>query len=218
MAQRMGVNMITIQTPVYLLVPNESNERVLHPGRVLDTSAGDVIVIGFAQKIAPPAGSDVNLFFEHRGKFFQQTGTITAARTGADESDASVAQSIAFRCVGEPVSAESRGSYRVSLVDFAVTARVENDRKCPLVDISPEGLGLITKKNHRLGTAVRVTLAYEDEQLEGHARVQTVRPLKDGTFRCGLLVPSTEEEMRRSLRKMTAIAQRQQLKTLRQSA
>ena len=209
--------MITAQTPVYLLVPNESNERVLHPGRVLDSSAGDAVLIGFEQAVAPPAGSDVNVFFEHRGKFYQQTGTITAASTPPD-ARSGIAQSIAFRCVGDPVSAESRGSYRVSLLNLDVTARVENDRKCPLVAVSPEGLGLITKKGHRLGTAVKVTLDYGGEHLEGLARVQTVRPQKDGTFRCGLLVPSTEDKMRRSLRKITALAQRQQLRTLRESA
>ena len=208
--------MITADTPVYLLVPNESNERVLHPGRVLGLPADDAVLIGFDRAVAPAVGSDVNVFFENRGKFLQQSGTIVAAN--APESVEGVAQSIVFRRVGDAVSAESRGSYRVNVADLAMTARVENDRKCTLVDISPEGIGLIAKKNHRLGTAVRVTLDYEDQHLEGMARVQTVRPLKDGSFRCGLLVPSTEDDMRHALRKITAIAQRKQLHALRQSA
>jgi len=208
--------MITAQTPVYLLVPNESNERVLHPGRVLDLPEQNAVLIGFERAIAPPVGSDVNLFFENRGKFLQQSGTIVAAN--ASEAAADIVQSIVFRCVGEPVSADSRGSFRVNVAELDMTARVENDRKCRVVDVSPEGLGLIAKKSHRLGTAVRVTLAFEDQQLEGMARVQTVRPMPDGSFRCGLLVPSTEDQMRSSLRKITALAQRRQLRALRLSA
>jgi hypothetical protein len=214
--------MIDQHTPIYLLVPGESNERVLYPGRVLATPDLGNALIGFDRAIAPPAGSDTSIFFEQRGKFFQQPGTIVA-RNDADANGPAVAgsacrQTIAFRSEGEPMSAESRGSYRVSVIGLELNARVENDRKCKLVDISPEGIGLITNKSHLLGTAVRVTLDYADHRLEGRARVQTVRPLPNGTFRCGLLVPSTEDETRRTLQKITATLQRAQLRNLRKSA
>ncbi|MBC8106295.1 MAG: PilZ domain-containing protein [Anaerolineae bacterium] len=208
--------MISTQSAVYLLVPDESNERVLHPGKVLAVEPGNVVQIGFEQRIAPPAGSDVNLFFDYNGKFLQQNGTITAANESTNFPP--VTQSITFQSVGSPVSADSRGSYRVSVVDLQVTARIDKERNCPLVDVSPEGLGVITKQNYRLGTAVKILFDYEDQHLEGLARVQTVRQLPAGGHRCGLLVPSTEDLMRRSLRKITALVQRAQLRNLRKSA
>lgn len=208
--------MITVQTPIYLLVPNESNERILHPGKVLAVEQGELIRIGFDQRVAPPAGSDVNLFFDSNGRFFQQNGTVIATDDSGNVAPA--AQSITFRSVGTPVSADSRGSYRVSVVDLQVTARIDKERNCSLVDVSPEGLGVITKQNYRLGTAVKILCDYEDQHLEGLARVQTVRQMPSGMHRCGLLVPSTEDGMRRSLRKITAIVQRVQLRNLRRSA
>src|SRR5215217_780034 len=106
--------MISNQSAIYLLVPNESNERVLHPGKVLSTQAGDIIVIEFQQHIAPAVGSDVNLFFDHGGKFWQQSGSIIAGGNASTEPASSstgepTTQSVVFRCHGEPVSADSRG-------------------------------------------------------------------------------------------------------------
>lgn len=226
--------MISTQSAVYLLVPNESNERVLHPGRVLALRQSDVIQIGFDQPIAPAVGSDVNVFFDHNGKFFQQSGSIVAVEAAAAPAPTSdiapaaeadsyllqkpVAQTITFRCVGKPVSADGRGSYRVSVVALQAMARVEKERDCKLVDVSPEGLAVLTKQNYRLGTAVKMLFDYEDQHLEGLARVQTVRELPNGKFRCGLLVPSTEVPMRKSLQKITALVQRRQLQNLRRSA
>src|SRR3954451_15806473 len=145
--------MLSTQSALYLLVPNESNERVLHPGKVLAVQSSGVLIIGFQQAIAPAVGSDVNVFFEDNGKFLQQSGSIIATNDSA--SPDGFAQSIAFRCVGTPVSAESRGSYRVSAAGLNATARIEKERNCSLVDVSPEGLGVITKQSYRLGTAVK---------------------------------------------------------------
>src|SRR5438552_14953790 len=64
---------------MYLLVPNESNQRVLHPGRVLQTG-DEQIALEFDKAVAPPPGSDVNLFFELDGKFMQQGASIVALR------------------------------------------------------------------------------------------------------------------------------------------
>jgi hypothetical protein len=217
--------MISAQSTVFLLVPNEANERVLHPGTVLRVQGSDLLVIGFAQSVAPSVGSDVNLFFDQQGKFFQQSGTIVAANESLDQTASplpaeapSTAQSIGFRCVGSPVSAENRGSYRVSVTALEMTARIEKERDCLVVDVSPEGLGIITRQNYRLGTAVKLLLEYEGEHLEGLVRVQTTRLLPDGQCRCGLRVASTESAMRKTLQKLTALVQRRQLRNYRRTA
>src|SRR4051794_132085 len=64
---------------IYLLVPNESNERVLHLGRIVQ-SGGEELIVEFDRHVSPPPGTDVNLFFEVSGKFMQQGASIIAIR------------------------------------------------------------------------------------------------------------------------------------------
>ncbi|CAN5701133.1 hypothetical protein BH09PLA1_BH09PLA1_31230 [soil metagenome] len=227
--------MIAAKSAVYLLVPNESNERVLRPASVLSCSGNDLVLTGLESATTPAIGANMSLFFEKNGRFFQQCGSIVAAhdpsaqdpsaqgspganppRDAVTSSEAT--RSFVFRSVGEPVSAESRGSFRVAVVALHATARVDKERDCALVDVSAEGLGVLTRQKYRLGTAVKLLLDYENQHVEGLVRVQTVRAAADGTFRCGLLVPSTEPTMRRSLQKITTLVQRQQLQNLRRSA
>lgn len=227
--------MLPSQTSVYLLVPNESNERVLHPGRVVVLEGDDQLVIEIAATVLLPAsGTGVNLFFEQGTKFMQQGATLIEAREPmavattteapasgeqpGTEAPAEPTRAICIRPEGKPVSAESRGSYRVSVAALEIPARVEKERDCRLVDVSPEGFAAVMRTNHRLGTVVKVKTEYEGEHLDGRVRVQTVKPLAGGKFRIGFLCPSTEATMRRSLQKLTSAVQRAQLQRLRRSA
>ncbi len=204
--------MISANTAVYLLVSGEANERVLHPGTVVGLPSADAMVISFDQPVAPSVGSDVNLFFDQRGKFFQQYGTIAAV------SSDDAGQTIICKRSGDAVPADSRGCYRVSVVAMSITARVCGERDCPVVNISAEGLAVLTELGHELGDNVDLTFEYDDQRVIGVACVQTVRILPGRKYRCGLMVPSTEKVMRNSLQKITAIVQRKQLQNLRRIA
>jgi hypothetical protein len=217
--------MIPPKHAMYLLVPTDSNERMLHPGRVVQ-SGEEQLIADFDKAVAPPPGSDVSLFFELNGQFMQQGASIIAVRepdSGFDPQpskpgDFRPRQVVVFKRAGRPVSAENRGSFRVSVVTEEIFARIDKDARCQIVDISPEGFGAITSTNCRLGTVVQVCLEHGGERLEGGVRVQTVKQIGRTKFRCGFFVSSDDEEMRATLLSMTTSIQRMQLQNLKRIA
>jgi len=199
--------MFQVDKAVFLLIPGEHRERILHQGRVLESTA-ESIVAEFADPITLPAGTDVNLYADFRGKFYQHGASVIAFQ----QSRPSI---YAFKKVGEPVSAESRGSYRVSTVTLEITARIAMEACCKIVDISPEGFAAITAQDYPIGSVVDSTLVCEGLSCAGPARVQTLKVLPNGNRRYGFLaVDKKGSAMRKVLGQITATVQRLQLRRL----
>lgn len=190
---------------MYLWIPSESTERILHPGKVKELDQ-ETFVAEFEEVINVEAGADVSIFAEVRDKFFQQSANVVLIR----QTDPNPV--IAFKKIGEPVNAESRSSFRVSTVTAGMLAKIDKEMRCHVVDISPEGFGAISDIDQKPGTIVSVFMVHEGQTLAGKARVQTARQRIDGKFRCGFFV--LEPAMRRTLEKMYSIAQRAQLRRL----
>ena len=53
------------------MIPSPSKGRILHPGKVIESNSTS-FVVEFAEPIAPAVDSDVNVYCEVNGKFFQQ--------------------------------------------------------------------------------------------------------------------------------------------------
>jgi hypothetical protein len=117
---------------------------------------------------------------------------------------------IRFTRIGEPISAESRGSYRVSIAAQELYAQVDNQR-AHVVDVSPEGCAVICAKPLTVGELVEVSLSFGEVQLAGSMKVQTVKELRNGTQRFGLFAPDKKSKIRGSLQKLSALMQRLQL-------
>src|SRR5689334_4659629 len=96
-----------IDKPCFLLVATPSNKRLLKAGNVLQVGS-DSVVIEFEDLLLPPVEADATLLANSRGKFFQQAATVLAHRPEASRPTAE------FALIGEAVSAEQRGSYRIS--------------------------------------------------------------------------------------------------------
>ncbi len=141
--------MLAAGTEMFLFIPDDANGRILHPGKVIESDATSYVV-QFDTAIAPPPGSDVNAYGEVRGKFFQQGAKVAAIREAAPKAI------IAFTRAGEPVSAENRQTFRVSVISANIVAKVGKEKNCPIVDISPEGFGAIAKAELKVGTLVPV--------------------------------------------------------------
>jgi hypothetical protein len=201
--------MLAVGNAVYLLIPSPTKKRVLHPGKVVESTATD-FVAEFEESIAPPLNGDVNAYCEVRGKFFQQGAIATEIRT----NNPCV---IAFQRNGEPVSAESRQTFRVSLVTSEFTADIEKESGCQVVDISPEGFAAMSRKKLGLGSIVKIRLTGEGKTFEATARVQTVQE-RGGKFRYGFLVPKSNGPTRKAMQQISAEMQRLQLKRLRAAA
>ena len=200
--------MLLVGNAVFLLIPSPSKKRVLHPGIVIESDSTS-FVGQFEDAITPPLESDVNAFCEVNGKFFQQGAAISELRPG---------NVIAFRRMGEVVSAESRQTYRVSVASSDFVARIGKRSPCALIDISPEGFAAIVSDRLNLGSVVQVKLEAEGQTLDTPARVQTLKELPSGEFRYGFLVPQKNIAARKALQIISAQMQRLQLKRLRGAA
>ncbi|HEX4054591.1 MAG TPA: PilZ domain-containing protein [Tepidisphaeraceae bacterium] len=199
--------MLAVGNAVFLLIPCPSKRRILHPGIVIESDSTS-FVAEFEYPVAPAVDSDVNAYCEVNGKFFQQGARATEIRTGPSCV-------IVFRRTSEPVSAESRQTYRVSLVAADFIARVGKETQCQVLDISPEGFSAITSKKLDLGSVVQIKVSGEDQTFEAPARVQTVHERSDGKFRYGFLVARKNIAARKTMQLLSVTMQRLQLKRLR---
>jgi hypothetical protein len=199
--------MLATGSEMFLFIPNESNTRTLHPGKVIE-STSDAFVGQFEEAILPEVFASVNAFGEVDGKFFQQAAIVTELR---QELPVPI---IAFSRAGEPVSAENREIFRVCVAMAGISAKVEREDGCSVMDISPVGLAAMAATEHKLGTDVRVAFHHEAWTVSTGARVQTVKPRPDGRYRYGLLAFGKNTEAHKALQQISMSMQKQQLRRL----
>lgn len=180
----------------YVQIPNQSGKRVLHPATVVEHE--DSKYTAEVEVSSPPleAGNDIIIFFELKKEFMQQSGRIDMIKPSDEPTDDSVDNSsqtnrfqgttIGFQLVGEPVSAENRQCYRVSTVMVDLTATLEGEANCHLLDISSSGFSLLSTREHAYGSLVEVTLEYGQNKYSGQARIQNIIEHPRGVFRYGL--------------------------------
>jgi hypothetical protein len=207
MTHKTGDLMFLVGTPLFLLVPDSSRKRILHPGKVVRCEEG-AIIAQIEEAMTVAEGMEVVVFCSVRGKFMQQGATVIA------QGEPAIKGGFAFKLVGEAVSAESRQTYRVSVAVANVKAQIGKEKDCLIVDVSPEGFAVITRSEDTLGSSVQVNFCYEGQTVSTPARVQTVQTRADGKFHCGLLVIEKGSSARKALAQISGAMQRQQLKRL----
>jgi hypothetical protein len=199
--------MLARGSEMFLFIPNDTNNRVLHPGRVVESNANS-FVGEFAQPLRPEPLSAVNAYGDINGTFYQQPAIV------ADLRQALPTSIIAFDRAGPPVSAENREIFRVCVAMADINAKLESESCCPVMDISPVGLAALSAKEHKLGADVNVVFRYDGWAVSTTARVQTVKERPDGRFRYGLLALGKNTDAHRALQQMTMSMQHQQLRRL----
>jgi hypothetical protein len=202
--------MLRVGNPVFLLIPSPSKKRILHPGEVIESDS--VSFVGkFEDALTPAVDSDVNAFCEVNGKFFQQGAIVSEFRP--EQTNV-----IAFRRNGEPVSAEARQTYRVSVINADFSAKVSTCPASHVLDISPEGFSAILRDRLNLGAVVNISLIAEGKSVITQARVQTLKERSEKEFRYGFLIPRANIAARNAFQSLSAQMQRLQLKRLRGAA
>lgn len=199
--------MLFLGTEMFLLIPSPSNEKVLHPGKVLQSDQA-TFTAEFEEPIAPPVDSDVNTYGAVNNKFFQQGAVVTEIIQAGPNAI------IAFKRVGAPVSAENRQTFRVSVVTIGIQSVVDKEKSCHVVDLSPEGFGVIAAREYRRGALVPIAFHHEGLTIESAARVQTIKPRYDKKFRYGFLVSGKTNPAVKQLAQLSSAIQRQQLRRL----
>ncbi len=163
---------------LFVQLPSESNERILHGGVVQGVEDG-VIRFQPNDRLALEPGQDIRIYFERQREFMQQPAKVEAA---LDDADAGV---LAIRPEGEAVSAENRQCYRVSTI-FANLSIDLAGETCSLTDVSVQGFSLISTKPYKQGQTLPIRLLHEGQVYEGNAQVQSIKDL-GGKTRYGLL-------------------------------
>jgi hypothetical protein len=196
--------MLASGDPMFLMLPDPTNEKVLHPGEVL-TSTPEAFEAAIEAPIAPRVGEELNVYAEVSGKFFQQSARLTAIREEGEK------RTFAFARVGQAVSADQRRNYRISSVTTGIVARIGAEERCPVLDISSEGFGAIVQRRYEVGSLVKVLLRFWNEDLLADICVQTVQARPDGKFRCGFLAVEKNSPARVALQKLSSSLHRSQL-------
>jgi hypothetical protein len=212
--------MFSVGHVVHLWNPATSRQRVLVSGKVEQIlDGGAVVVARFEEPIGAAAGANVQVYAEMRGKFYQQGATVRAVPATDAEGKPIAAETpvVELQRVGEPVSAESRGSYRVATTISNIFCTLTNDAKTkrnPLqvVDVSPEGFAILMPAAPSVGTMLAVRWEFAGIVVEGPARVQTIKQTRGGSFRVGLLLPDRASPARKAIEKASVALQRDQLR------
>lgn len=116
--------------------------------------------------------------------------------------------------VGDPISAESRQSYRVSTISAGIQARMGGEAGLQVQDLSATGFALLADKKYKIGQTVEVAIQYGEEACHGKASIQSFRELESGRLRYG--VRAIEEDPHaqmflRTLQRISLAVQREQL-------
>lgn len=196
--------MLARDSGFYLHVPTEAAERLLHPGRVLRLHEGMYTAEMEDLDASVQPGKAVILYFEAGNRFLQQPARIDAVLETQPKF------TLGFETTGDPISAESRQTYRVSTATSGLTVMVGNEH-CPLLDISATGLAVVVSDAYLPGQTVMVVLAYDERIYSGTARVQGIRRLPDGRIRYGLHGADDTGNLEKGLREVTMAIQRKQL-------
>jgi hypothetical protein len=192
--------------PMFVILPNESNEAIYHQGKVIESDA-QMFVAKFDKLQPLEPRSEIYAYGEVDGKFFQQKAIV-------EETFLMEPYPILkFRRIGAASPSEKRCSFRVKTTNMNIIGRIGWDTDCPVTDVSLEGFGAITTTELEVGSLVDISIKYDSQVLEGEVRVQSTSILSNDRYRCGMMIPERNGKMRRSLEKIASSIQRLQLRT-----
>ena len=173
--------MFTVDKPFFLQTAEQSDVRLLHPGRIVEAQDGAWKgELSEADELFVEENQSVLVYFEDDRAFKQ----VAAHIISIVETEPRLV--IIFQLTGDPVSAESRQCYRVSTLMLNVVATCGGEDDCRVLDLSASGLCLWATARHELGDVVHVRLRYDGREFSGKAAVHGIRELDNGCIRYGL--------------------------------
>lgn len=204
--------MLQVDSDIFMQNPDDAGRRDLWPATVADIRK-NVFVIRFNdRRLILPEGGEVLVYYNRGTGFVQQSARIEKVESEESQLTADIT------LVGEPVSAESRQSYRVSTVVSGLQVTFGPEEDCQLNDVSITGFSVTARARYDIGAHAPATLAFEGQSFSGIACVQSVRELGQERIRYGLHCVNEDEhggfELQRGLRHIAAIIQRRQLRRL----
>ena len=172
--------MLGADKPVLLQVSDESENRALHPGKIIGVEDNTYTCeFDRDENLSCEEDEAAFIYFEDARTFMQQSVRICSIAEAESKLE------ITLETTSDPVSAESRECYRVSTVTLGLTVAVAGEEICPLLDVSASGMSATTATPLKLADEIRVTLSYDGRAYTGEVIVQNIRELGPGRFRHG---------------------------------
>jgi hypothetical protein len=204
--------MLSTGLDIFVQDPQKTAARELLPAKVTGVNNNVYTIELKKSDVALEAGGELLLFYDHDRKFVQQSARVETVESTIPSLVAAIV------LVGEPVSAESRESSRVSLALAGLTAKFGTEESCQLNDVSITGFSLTALQRYKIGEHVPATLEFEGQSFSGASCIQSVRELGDGRIRYGVHCVNDEKfggfELQRGLRHIASTIQRQQMRRL----
>lgn len=158
-----------------------SEARLLRRSNVIETEAEGFTVDFGEQPIPLTAGRELLCYFEGEREFMQQLVRVVEVLADKPRLVAKLAT------LGDSISAESRESHRVSTISADILAALGEERQLCVQDVSTTGFAVVAKGWYPIGTTFPVSITFESDIYSGLASVQSVRELRPGHVRYGLL-------------------------------
>jgi hypothetical protein len=199
--------MLTPNSSVYLTLFTNGNNRVISPGKVLDTYDNTA-------KLQFPAGFDLKtggklvVYANWRGKFHSQNVVVNKANATGGNSVVDITTA------GDPQLCGENESFRISALGHNITLSVDKQINCQLADIGEESLSVITQQPLQQGSTVSINLTVDGIYATGTLTVVGQEKLPTGQTAFTLEVTEKKSTLRKSLVSLSATLQRKQLRKL----
>lgn len=206
--------MLHVCTKMFMQIPDQSGQRVLHPATVIEEKEGIITAELETKNFEVEPDQEVFVYHEIQREFMKQAAIIS------EPIETEIESVVRFHTTSEPVSAENRQCYRASTVIADLIATLGTEIACPLLDVSATGFALIAKHKYDIGNHVEVTLFFEDQEYSSLGCVQNVRTLSKERFRYGFLGVDDRQTGRNLMKGLEIIntsVQRGQLRNLSRS-
>ena len=211
--------MLGKEIEIFLQHPEETNQRILHPGSVVEVEDGTYTARFEEEDLGLEPGLEFLVYYELNREFVKQGARIKAViqeeESEEEESETYSRPLVAFETTSDPASAESRQYYRSSTVVGNRTVEVADEATCKLLDVSITGFAVISGVDHKVGAVVPVKFSFDGKSYAGTACIQSVRELADGSIRYGLLCGDegkANSQLKDGLHKLSMAVQREQLR------
>ncbi|MHC5114885.1 MAG: PilZ domain-containing protein [Planctomycetota bacterium] len=161
--------------------PAAGGPRRLHIGCVESVDDATVIAEFEEEDLQPPTiGQSIILYFQTDEGFCQQPAKVTEIRREAP------VLVFAAEPMAPVVSAECRQTPRIQTVASDLVATIGDEELCPILDLSRNGLSVMSSLALEIGDVVTVFIEGGDGTYRGSACVQSTRELWEGRFRYGM--------------------------------
>jgi hypothetical protein len=194
---------------VFFRLGEDAAQGELHRGSV-EAAEGCVCVVRLEQP-CPQIEEAVEgfLHFDRQLEFMQQSAVI--ARTGSDDP---LRFSVELR--GQPVSAQSLQSYRVSCLGTQITATFGHETGCEVLDVSATGFAVYARGQYSIGQCLPAALHYAGQSCAGDVAVQSVRRMSPQKIRYGVYCvdDARQHTLAKSLASINLAIQREQLRRM----